>query len=72
LRLSTRARRAAETKLANAQVKRRERGRRDQRMLAAVQSGTLPYTPDVMSWLSRRLDKPSTRITAEDIATLTR
>ena len=30
-------------------------------------AGKLPYTRPVMSWLSVALDKPSTRITQEDV-----
>jgi len=50
--------------------KGREHVRRDARMMDVVKSGSLPYTPDVMSWLSRELDKPSSKITSDDIATL--
>jgi hypothetical protein len=32
-----------------------------------VKKGKLPYLPHVMSWLSVKLDKPSTRITQADI-----
>ncbi|GAG44809.1 unnamed protein product, partial [marine sediment metagenome] len=51
--------------------KGKEHARRDVRMMDVIKSGSLPYTPDVMSWLSRELDKPSSKITADDIATLT-
>ena len=50
--------------------KARERTRRDARMLERVKSGTLPYAPEVMSWLSRQLGIPSTRIRSEDVAKL--
>jgi len=47
-----------------------ERARRDARMVVAVRAGKLPYAPTVMSWLSRKLDKPSTKITSADVKTL--
>jgi hypothetical protein len=62
---------AAETKARNDIVKTKENTRRDTRMMDAVKSGSLPYTPVVMSWISRKLDKPSRKLTQEDIAKLT-
>lgn len=61
---------AAETKARNSIVKVKERARRDARMLEKVREGTLPFTPTVMSWLSRRLAKKSSRITTDDIRIL--
>ena len=48
----------------------KERARRDARMLTAITGHGLPYTPWVMSWLSVKLDKPSTAITQADVDTL--
>ena len=61
---------ALHTKARNRIFKDRERARRDARMVDAVRAGELPYAPTVMSWLSRKLDKPSTRITPADVKTL--
>lgn len=61
---------AIETKARNVVYKSKERDRRDSRMLAIVKAGKPPFAPAVMSWLSRQLDKPSTRITPEDIKSL--
>jgi hypothetical protein len=61
---------ALETKRVNKVRKDRERDRRDTRMLETIRAGSLPFTPDVMSWLSRKTGKPSSRITPEDIAKL--
>ncbi len=61
---------AVNTKARNRIFKDRERTRRDARMVKAVRAGKLPYAPTVMSWLSRKLDKPSTRITSADVKTL--
>ncbi len=61
----------AHAKSANKRVKTRERTRRDARMISVVKSGSLPFTPGVMSWLSRQLDKASSKITAADLKTLT-
>ena len=61
---------AAQTRARNRLVKDKERARRDARMLEKVREGSLPYTPTVMSWLSRRLGKNSSRITPEDVKVL--
>ncbi len=61
---------AIHTKARNRIFKDRERARRDERMAEAVRTGKLPYAPAVMSWLSRQLDKPSTKITSADVKTL--
>jgi hypothetical protein len=44
-----------------------ERVRRSERIKGILKKGKLPYTPVVMSWLSAELDKPSTRITQDDV-----
>jgi hypothetical protein len=44
-----------------------ERVRRSERIKGILKKGMLPYTPVVMSWLSAELDKPSTRITQDDV-----
>jgi len=61
---------AVETKARNRVFKARERARRDARMLEMLRQGTPPYTPVVMSWLSRKLDKRPSKITPDDIKTL--
>ena len=40
-------------------------------MIERIKADSLPYTPEVMSWLSVKLGKKSARITGEDVATLT-
>ncbi len=69
-RFKIRATDAAEAKRVNREFKNKERDRRDVRMAAMVKAGSLPYTPDVMSWLSQKLDKRSSKITDADIKTL--
>jgi len=61
---------AIETKARNRGFKTKERARRLERMMAVIRSGSLPYAPAVMSWLSRELGIRSSRITAKDIAKL--
>lgn len=61
---------AAETKARNRIVKEKERARRGARMMDKLKAGSLPYTPAVMSWLSRELGKKATDITQEDVQTL--
>ncbi len=62
-------RRAAqvESRIVNGKQKIKERDRRVQRLTEKVQAGPPPYTPTVMSWLSHELDKPSSRITHDDV-----
>jgi len=60
----------AEQRAVNKVQKDKERLRRDARMIERVKGGSLPYTPDIMSWLSVKLGKRATRITPEDIANL--
>jgi hypothetical protein len=57
----------AESRLRNGIVKVKERARRDARMLEVVKKGKLPFTPPVMTWLSRQVDKPSRLITQADV-----
>ncbi len=61
---------ARTTKAENWIVKGKERARRDARMAAKLAAGSLPYTPVVMSWLSRKLDKQSSLITQQEVQTL--
>ena len=58
---------AIATKLENRPVKEAERARRDLRMVAKLKSGKPPFAPAVMSWLSRKLDKRASLVTAKDI-----
>jgi len=61
---------AIETKLSNRPFKENERRRRAARMLDKVRVGKPPYSPAVMSWLSRELNKPARKITPGDIKSL--
>jgi predicted DNA-binding transcriptional regulator len=58
----------AKSRRENGMIKVKERVRRDLRMTETVKKGSLPYIPAVMSWLSVKLDKPSSEITADDVA----
>lgn len=66
-RFEIRRKQQSETRAVNRPKKMRERARREARMIARIRTGEPPYSPEVMSWLSRRLDKPASRITPEDI-----
>lgn len=58
-----------ETRKRKAPAKSKARDRRDVRIMAKIKAtpaGTA-YAPDVQSWLAARLDKPATKITADDI-----
>lgn len=61
---------AAHARERNAKAKSVERRRRRTRMLGIISGASLPYPPHVMSWLSRELGKPSSRITQEDVKAL--
>jgi hypothetical protein len=61
---------AAEARAKNRIVKTKERARRDARIIEKLRAGSLPYSPAIMSWLSRRLDKPARKITPDDVKTL--
>lgn len=54
----------------NGMRKTKERARRDARMLELLKAGTFPYTPSIMSWVSVQLDKPTTKISQDDVKTL--
>lgn len=62
---------ASQTRKVNKTRKIPERARRDGRMMERVKAGRLPYTPEVMSWLSVKLGKKASGITPDDIAGLT-
>jgi len=57
----------AQSRILNGTRKKKERVRRDTRMIELLKKGKLPYTPSIMSWVSARLDKPATRITQDDV-----
>jgi len=58
------------TRAENTILKTKERARRDARMMAKISGGSLPYSPVVMSWLSRKLGVRSSRITQDQVKTL--
>lgn len=51
----------------NGMRKTAERARRETRMCELVKNAKFPYTPSIMSWLSQKLNKPSTRIVEADV-----
>jgi hypothetical protein len=63
-----------ETKLDTRARKRpgkvKARARRDARVIAKIKGtkGGVGYAAEVQSWLARRLDKPFSKITADEIA----
>lgn len=61
---------AKEIKAKNRTYKEAERDRRDARMAAKAKSQKPPFTQAVMSWLSRKLDMPASRITPADVKKL--
>ncbi len=57
----------AESKHRNGILKAKERERRDARMKDLLKKGKLPYTPPVLSWLSKQLGKPGRLITQAEV-----
>ena len=66
-RLDGRLINAKATRQVNSLQKAMERGRREEFMLDFIKNGKIPYTPGVMSWVSRKLGKKASRITESDI-----
>jgi len=69
-RLDGRLARASIMRRKNSLRKEAERSRREQDMLELIKKGTYPYTPNVMSWISDRLDKKTSQIEASEIEAL--
>lgn len=55
------------SRIVNGHKKQKERARREKRIIELIKKHDYPYTPSVMSWVSQELDKPSSRITKEDV-----
>ena len=70
-RLDGRLAKAMKTRRQNSPLKTKERSRRAANMIALIKRSEPPYTPAVMSWLSRQLGKPAKKITPQDIETIT-
>ena len=58
------------SRIENGHLKRKERANRDKKMAELIQKGKFPYTPAIMSWVSVKLDKPSTQVSEVDVAAL--
>jgi hypothetical protein len=54
----------------NGMKKDDERERRALRMKELIGKAKFPYTPVIRSWLSQELDKPTSRITEDDVKKL--
>ena len=70
-RLDGRLADATKTRRQNSPLKTKERSRRATSMIALIKRSKPPYTPAVMSWLSRQLGKPAKQITPQDIKAIT-
>jgi hypothetical protein len=57
----------AVSRTVNGHLKTKERARRHARMIDLLKKGTFPYTSALRSFLSRELDTPASRLTAEDV-----
>ena len=66
-RLDGRLAKAIETRRKKSPIKAKERSRRAATMVALIKRNEPPYTPAVMSWLSREIGKPAKKISPQDI-----
>jgi hypothetical protein len=55
----------------NGHLKTKERARRALKIAKLIGEQKFPYTPVVMSYLSEQLEKPTTKITEEDVKAYT-
>lgn len=69
-RLDKRMANQTATRRVNSVIKQKERARREEDIITILGNGELPYTPGIMSWLSVKLDKKSSRITSDDVKAL--
>ena len=69
-RLDGRLAKAAITRQKNSLRKASERQRREEDMKELINKGTYPYTPNVMSWVSSRLEKKASQISPAEIDAL--
>lgn len=58
------------SRIENGHLKRKERASRDKKMAELIGKGKFPYTPAIMSWVSVKLDKPSTQVTDAEVKAL--
>ena len=69
-RLEMRKAKAIKIRRRNSPIKTRQRQRRETVMLALLKRSQPPYTPAMLSWLSRKLEKPARQITSKNIKAL--
>lgn len=60
----------ATSRTVNGHLKTRERDRRESRMIGLLKASKFPYTPSVMSWVSREIGKPASKITEAEVGKL--
>lgn len=59
------------TRNKNSKQKREERARRTDRIIAKIKATTDGnYSPEVNSWISQQLGKPSSKVTADEVKQL--
>ena len=69
-RLDGRRERATETRRENSLRKAKEGSRREKQIQEILRHGKPPYTAGVMCWISQKLGKKASKVTADDIKTL--
>jgi hypothetical protein len=58
---------AAVSRAENSTRKRKGRANRDKAMLEIIKKGQYPFTPAIMSWVSEKLNKPSSKVSETEV-----
>jgi len=58
------------SRIENGTRKRKERASRDARIIALIKTGTFPYIPSVMCWISTQLGKKAASVTEAEAKSL--
>ena len=51
------------SRIENGTLKRKERAKRDAKMVELLKKGKFPYIPSMQTWVSEKLGKPFTQVT---------
>lgn len=51
------------SRIENGTLKRKERAKRDSKMVELLKKGKYPYIPSMQTWVSEKLGKPFTQVT---------
>ena len=60
------------TRIENGTIKRKERAKRDAKMVELLKKGKFPYIPSIQTWVSEKIGKPFTQVTEAEAHELTK